>query len=330
MVNMPMDAVWRMRYRAGRLRGLIFAMTLFVMTSAAAAAAEAQKSFASPEAAITALVDAVKLNDQPLLRVILGPRSSKLISSGDPVADERGRAAFIRAYSETNQLSLEGENKATLVIGKDAWPFPIPLVKNGGGWRFDSRQGEREILGRRIGRNELAAIQVCLAIVDAEREYAAQDVDGNGVLEYAPRFASTPGKHDGLYWPANPGEPQSPLGSLLAAAANDGYARSGIRSLAPYHGYFYRILTKQGKDAPGGAYDYFVKGRMIGGFAVVAYPARYGASGVMTLIANQDGVVFEKNLGKNTAAIASKMTTFNPDASWERPSSSGRSPNKTP
>ena len=319
MVNMPMDAVWRMRYRQGGLRGAICAVAVFVMTFAIAAAAEAQKSFTSPEAAIAALVDAVKLNDQPLLRAILGPHSSKLISSGDPVADERGRATFIKAYSETNQLLVEGGTKATLVIGKDAWPFPIPLVKSGGGWRFDTRQGEHEILSRRIGRNELAAIQVCLAIVDAEREYAAEDVDGDGVLEYAPRFASTPGKHDGLYWPTKSGGPQSPLGSLLAAAANDGYARKGIKSLAPYHGYFYRILTKQGKDAPGGAYDYLVKDKMIGGFAVLAYPARYGASGFMTFIVNQDGKVYEKNLGKHTAEIASRMTTYNPDTRWKQP-----------
>jgi len=318
MVNMPMDAVWRVRYRHGGLRGAICTLALFVMTSATAAAAEAQKNFASPEAAITALVDAVKLNDQPLLRAILGPHSGKLISSGDPVADQRGRAAFIKAYGESNQLLVEGGTKATLVIGKDAWPFPIPLMKSGGGWRFDTREGEHEILSRRIGRNELAAIQVCLAIVDAEREYAAQDVDGNGVLEYARRFASTPGKRDGLYWPTKSGGPQSPLGSLLAAAANDGYSRSGIRSLAPYHGYFYRILTKQGKDAPGGAYDYLVKGKMIGGFGVLAYPARYAASGVMSFIVNHDGVVFEKDLGKNTAAIASKMTIYNPDSSWKR------------
>ena len=316
MINKPVGAIWRTHCLQKGLPGMICALALFVATSATAAGT--QKSFASPDAAITALVDAVKLNDQPLLRSILGPDSGKLISSGDPVADEQGRAAFINAYSETNQLSVEGGTKATLVIGKDAWPFPIPLVKIGGGWRFDARQGEEEILNRRIGRNELAAIEVCKAIVDAEREYAAQDVDGNGVLEYAPRFASTPGRHDGLYWPTKSGGPQSPLGSLLAAAANGGYARPGIKSLAPYHGYFYRILTKQGQDAPGGAYDYVVKGKMIGGFAVLAYPARYGASGIMTFIVGHDGVVFEKNLGKNTTAIASKMSVFNPDAGWKR------------
>jgi Protein of unknown function (DUF2950) len=318
MINMPVNAVWRMRNPQDAMRGAICALALLVATSVTAAAAGAQKSFASPEAATAALADAVKLNDQPLIKAILGPDSSKLVSSGDPVADERGRAAFLKAYGDSSQLLVEGANQATLVIGKDAWPFPIPLVKNGGGWRFDTRQGEHEILHRRIGRNELAAIQVCQAIVDAEREYAAQDMDGDGVLEYAPRFASTPGKRDGLYWPTRSGGPQSPLGSLLAAAAHEGYARSGIKSMAPYHGYLYRILTKQGMDAPGGAYDYLVKGKMIGGFAVLAYPARYGASGVMTFIVNQDGKVYEKNLGRNTAGIAAKMTAYNPDATWKQ------------
>jgi len=316
MINMPMDAVWRSRYLRGGPAGIICALALFAATSATAA--QAQKSFVSPDAAVAALVDAVKLNDQPLTRAILGRGSSKLVSSGDPVADERGRAAFITAYSESSQLLVEGGTQATLVIGKNAWPFPIPLVKSDGGWRFDTRRGEEEILNRRIGRNELAAIQVCHAIVDAEREYAAQDLDGDGVLEYAPRFASTPGKHDGLYWPTKSGGAQSPLGSLLAAAAQEGYSRTGIKAQAPYHGYFYRILTRQGPDAPGGSYDYVIKGKMIGGFAVLAYPARYGASGVMTFIVNQDGKVYEKNLGKTTTMIATKMTDYNPGDGWKQ------------
>ncbi len=316
MINKPL-ALEHTRRSLGWFYAAVCALALIVAT--AATAAGVQKTFASPEAAIAALVDAVKLNDQPLLNLILGSRSGNLVNSGDPVADAQGRAAFIKAYSDSSQLAIEGETKATFVVGKDAWPFPIPLVKSGGGWRFDARQGEEEILNRRIGRNELAAIEVCKAIVDAEREYAAQDLDGNGVLEYAAKFMSTPGRRDGLYWPTKSGGPQSPLGSLLAAAANDGYAQSGINSLAPYHGYFYRILTKQGQDAPGGAYDYVVKGKMIGGFAVLAYPARYGASGVMTFIVSHEGVVFEKNLGKNTTAVASRMTTFNPDVGWKRP-----------
>ncbi len=297
----------------------ICALALLALEPVALAAAAGQKSFASPEAGITALVEAVRLDDQPMLHAVLGPHGSKLISSGDTVADRRNREAFLKAYREANKLGLEGDAKATLVIGKDEWPMPIPLVRSNGGWRFDTQQGEQEILARRIGRNELAAIQVCLAIVDAEREYAALDVDGDGIPEYAPRFVSTPGKRDGLYWQTKADEPLSPLGPLLAAAASEGYPRSGSRTLAPYHGYFYRMLNRQGQDAPSGAYDYFVKGKMIGGFAVIAYPARYGASGLMSFIVNHDGVVYEKDLGKGTVAIASKMTTFDPDTSWKRP-----------
>jgi hypothetical protein len=297
----------------------ICTLTLMVMASMALAATAGPKRFTSPEAGVTALVEAVKVDDQPKLLAVLGPRGNKLISSGDAVADRQSREAFLKAYDEANKLVLDGDTKAALVIGKDEWPMPIPLVKAKDGWRFDTLQGEQEILARRIGRNELAAIKVCLAIADAENEYALRDQDGDRVLEYAPKFVSTSGKRDGLYWPTQGDEPLSPLGPLLAAATREGYTRSASRALAPYHGYFYRILTRQGKDAPDGAYDYVANGKMIGGFAVIAYPARYGASGIMSFMVNHDGVVYEKDLGKNTAAIASKMTTFNPDASWKRP-----------
>ncbi len=298
----------------------ICAVALLGIASMAMAATAGPKSFASPEAGIAALVEAVvKVNDQPTLRAILGPHGGKLISSGDAVADRQGREAFLKDYGEAHKLVLEGDTQAKLVIGQDEWPMPIPLVKSNVGWRFDTQQGEKEILARLIGRDELAAIQVCLAIVDAEREYATLDLDSDGIPEYAPKFVSAPGRRDGLYWQTKMDEPLSPLGPLLATATQEGYTRSASRPLAPYHGYFYRILTRQGKDAPGGAYNYFVNGKMIGGFAVIAYPARYGASGIMSFIVNHDGVVYEKDLGKNTAAIASKMTTFNPDASWKRP-----------
>ncbi len=305
-----------------RLVGTILSLALIAMAPVAQAATAAQKSFASPETGITALVEAVKANDQPMLRGILGPHGKKLISSGDTVADQQSREAFIKAYNEANKIVFEGETQAVLVIGQDEWPMPIPLVKSPAGWRFNSPQGEKEILTRRIGRNELAAIQVCLAIVDAAHEYAALDVDGDRIPEYAPQFVSTPGKHDGLYWQTKENEPPSPLGPLLAAATREGYTDSVSKPLAPYHGYFYRILTKQGNDAPGGAHDYLIRGHMIGGFAVIAYPARYGVSGIMSFLVNQDGVVYEQNLGKNTTAIASKMTTFNPDASWRQLASS--------
>jgi DUF2950 family protein len=305
-----------------RLLWTIVTLTLIAMAPVALAATAAQQSFASPEAGITALVEAVKANDLPMLRGILGPHGKKLISSGDKVADQQSRDAFIKAYSETNKLVLEGDQQAVLVIGQDEWPMPIPLVKSPAGWRFDSPQGEKEILTRRIGRNELAAIQVCLAIVDAAQEYAMLDVDRDGIPEYTPRFVSRPGKHDGLYWQTKADEPLSPLGPLLAAATREGYTNSASKTLAPYHGYFYRILTKQGKDAPGGARDYLLNGHMIGGFAVIAYPARYGVSGIMSLMVNQDEMVYEQNLGQNSAAIVSKITTFNPDASWKQVASS--------
>jgi len=298
---------------------IVCALALIVVAPMILAATAGQKSFASPEAGIVALVEAVKLDDQPMLLTVLGPHGGKLISSGDAVADQHSREAFLKAYGDANKLVLDGDTKATLVIGKDEWPMPIPLVKAKDGWRFDTQQGEKEILARRIGRNELAAIKVCLAIADAEHDYAVRDLDGDRVLEYAPKFVSMPGKRDGLYWPTQADEPLSPLGPLLVAATSEGYTRSASRPLAPYHGYFYRILTRQGKDAPGGAYDYFVNGQMIGGFAAIAYPARYGASGIVSFLVNHDGVVYEKDLGKNTAAIAAKMTTFNTDASWKRP-----------
>ena len=293
-------------------------LALCLIAPLAMAGTPAQQSFASAEAGVSALVDAVKTNDLKMLQAILGPRSYKLVNSGDEVADTQRREAFIREYDEASRIVFDGETKATLAIGDDEWPLPIPLVRSGGRWRFDTRQGEREILARRIGSNELAAIQVCLAIVDAEHEFATQVRTGNDVRQYAARFVSTPGSHDGLYWEAQGGDPPSPLGPLLAAAATEGYAKSEPRVLAPYHGYYYKILTSQGPDAPGGAYDYLVREKMIGGFAVLAYPARYGASGVMSFMVNYEGVVFEKNLGRKTTTAAADMTTFNPDAGWKK------------
>lgn len=308
-------------YEGKGWRGVCQIICLFALlatTSIALAASVGQKSYASPEAAIAALVDAVKSSNKVKLSVILGSHGSKLINSGDVVADKRGRAAFVKAYSEANKLAFESEAKAVLVIGKKNWPFPIPLVKSDNTWKFDTEQGEQEVLDRRIGRNELESIQVCLAIVDAEREYAASHLDSDGVPKYASRIVSAPGKRDGLYWPAKSSESLSPLGPLVAAAANEGYTPARSWVLAPYHGYLYRILTAQGKDAPGGEYEYFIKGKMIGGFAVIAYPARYGASGIKTFIVNHDGVVFEKDIGQDTTAIVPRISTYNPDSTWKQ------------
>lgn len=275
-----------------------------------------QQTFASPDEGKVALVDAIRADDSARLRTILGPHSHELFRSGDPVADQHYRDAFLKAYGEAHSLVVEGDQRAVLVIGRRAWPMPIPLVQSSGGWRFDTAKGEHEILARRIGRNELAAMQVCFAIVDAENDYATLDLNGNGMPDYAPRLVSTPGTRDGLYWPTKTGESPSPLGPLLAVATSEGYADATSKPLAPYHGYFYRILTQQGEAAPGGAYGYVIKNIMIGGFALIAYPSEYGVSGIMSFLINQDGAVYERNLGKNTLAIASKITAFNPDGHW--------------
>jgi len=285
----------------------------------AVVASPRQRSFASPGEAVQALVKAVKAGDMDALAAILGPEGRPLISSGDAVADKQEREHFVRSYEQSNKLERPTETKAVLVIGQDQWPLPIPVVKEGEAWRFDTAAGKEEILNRRIGRNELSAMQVCLAYVDAQREYARVARESDGVLAYAMKFRSDEGKQNGLYWPTKEGEESSPLGVLVANARAEGYSRkaSGGKP-TPYHGYFYRILTAQGTDAPGGAYDYVVKGKMIGGFALVAYPAQYGVSGVMTFIVNHEGVVYEKDLGTDTEKIALAMQTYNPDHTWKK------------
>ena len=276
----------------------------------------AQKTFSSPEEAVKAAIAAAKSGSDKELLAIFGPQSKEILSSGDAVADKQRRAEFVAAYDETNRIATEGENRI-LIVGKQDWPFPIPIVKKGQSWVFDTEQGKQEVLNRRIGENELFTIQTMLAVVDAEREYAMKDRDRNGLLEYAQKFVSAPGKKDGLYWTAKEGEAQSPLGPIMTQARAEGYrAAPPSASPYPYHGYHYRILTAQGKDAPGGAYSYLVKGKMIGGFAAVAYPAEYGNSGIMTFIVNHDGKVFQKNLGPNTASAAKGMKEYNPDKTW--------------
>jgi Protein of unknown function (DUF2950) len=284
----------------------------------AAAHLQVQQHYTTAEAAADALVAALRANDSRRLRAVLGPGSDPLINSGDPVADRQGRARFVAAFDKRSKIEPQGDAKAILSVGENDWPLPFPLLKDAAGWRFDTESGAEEILNRRIGRNERAAIQVCLAYVDAQREYALTQGNRDGLHAYAMKLVSAPGKRDGLYWPTKEGQPLSPLGPLAAKAKEEGYGKSKNAAQEPYHGYLYRILTAQGSDAPGGAYDYIVGGRMIGGFALVAYPARWGASGVMTLIVNHDGVVYEKNLGATTAATASRMTRFDPDSTWSK------------
>lgn len=285
----------------------------------APAADKKQKEFKSPEEAVKRLMDALKVNDTKELSAIFGPEEKEVISSGDEVADKARRERFVKAYEEVNKLVSETDKKVTLVVGKDEWPFPIPIVKVGESWRFDTKAGKEELLNRRIGKNELNAIQVCLAYVDAQREYALKDRDSDRLLEYAQKFISERGKKNGLYWEVKEGEEQSPLGPLVAKATTEGYmGKKSEGKPIPYYGYYYRILKAQGKNAPGGAYDYVVKGEMIGGFALVAYPAQFGASGVMTFIVNHDGVVYEKDLGKETDKIAQAMMKFDPDKTWKK------------
>jgi hypothetical protein len=283
---------------------------------ATASAAVAQQSYQTPDEAAAALVSAVRADDQNAELAVLGPDGDDIVSSGDKVADDAIRARFLEAYDAKHQVTMNGDSKAVLAIGNDDYPFPIPLVRKGNKWSFDTAEGRREILYRRIGRNELDTIQVCLAYVDAQDEYADKDRTGAGAGVYAEHFVSSPGKKDGLYWPAEQGADESPLGALFADASKEGYKAGDGRS--PYHGYYYKILTKQGPHAPGGAANYVVNGKMIGGFGLVAYPAEYRNSGVMTFIVNYAGAVFQKDLGPDTAQLAEKMTSFDPDSSWKK------------
>ncbi len=300
-----------------------FGLLLWVaMGDPARASDKMQKTFASPQTAAEALVEAMRSDKTDDLIMILGPQSRDLVSSGDPVADKDAEEKFIAAYGEMNKIVSEGKSKALLVLGTDAWPFAVPLVKSGGAWRFDGAAGREEILDRRIGRNELNAIEVCRTYVQAQNEYARRDRLASGFQEYAQKFQSSPGKHDGLYWLAGPNEEESPLGPVVASARAEGYDPAAAASgtgRQPFHGYLYKILTRQGKAAPGGAHDYVVKDHMIGGFALVAFPARYGDSGIMTFIVSHDGVVYQNNLGPDTSAVANRMTEFNPDQGWEKP-----------
>jgi len=289
---------------------------LFCVPSIHAAAGK-QLTFATPDRAFTALYAAAEADSMADLLRIFGPESRPLLSSGDPVADRKVLTRFVSLYEEANRITMQGADHAILVMGKDEWPFPIPLVLSGAAWHFDTAAGKEEILDRRIGLNELSAIEVCHAYVDAQREYASKDWNHDGFDEYAQKFASSPGKHDGLYWPVKAGEEESPLGPLVADAQAAGYeAKPSHSAPTPYYGYYYRILKAQGSNVPGGAFDYVVNGHMIGGFALVAFPASYDVSGVQTFVVNYDGVVYQKDLGPDTAKIAGQMTRYDPDATW--------------
>jgi Protein of unknown function (DUF2950) len=288
------------------------AIILLAINPAQAATKVAQQSFNSPEEAVNALVAAATSGNRNDLLKIFGPQGEKLFFSGDEVADKHSLEVFVSEFNQSHKIVSQDDARATLYVGKDEWPLLIPMVRQGTLWKFDIKAGEQDLLDVRIGKNELAAIQVVLACADAQREYYLEDRNGDGILEYATKFLSTKGKKDGLYWPTKEGEQESPLGPLVVGAHAEGYSGKTGKKEA-YHGYYYKMLKAQGKDAPGGAYDYMAKGHMIGGFALIAYPARYGVSGVKSFLINHKGVVYETDLGPNTSSIVGKMTRFNPD-----------------
>lgn len=300
------------------LCGSMAILITIIALSATPGWATEQALFPSPEQAVSALVNALKNNNDVELLNILGPTSEDLITSGDKVADQNGKARFLRAYAEKNSFELEDSAKVTLLIGDKNYPFPIPLVQQGNAWFFDTLAGKEEILNRRIGRNELHTIQVMQAYTNAQREYACLIRD-EGPPAFAQKLASAEGKKDGLYWETEEGEVESPLGPLVAKAAKKGYTAGLNESTGnPFRGYFYKILKAQGEHADGGAFDYIVDDKMILGFALIAYPAKYGASGIMTFIVNQEGSVYEKDLGEETSILAAAMTTFDPNSTWKK------------
>jgi hypothetical protein len=301
-----------------RLSAVLFFVLLGLPASRglAAQAVEGQKTFSSPAEAAKALVDAARSGDPADLVTIIGQGAADIISSGDLGQAKLVLADFVKAYVENHSLSIEAQGYEVLEVGHGAWPFPFPIVRDGKAWYFDIERGQEEILDRRVGRNELGAIAVCEGYVQSQIEYASKGHGGNSGGIYAQQFHSDPGKHDGLYWIASKGEPTSPIGPLVAGAAAEESSKQSGGSPTPYHGYFYKILTAQGPDAPGGAKTYIIDGKLTGGFALIAYPAQYRSSGVMTFVVNQNGVVYQQDLGEQTADLVSQIASYNPDSSW--------------
>jgi hypothetical protein len=297
-------------------------LVVLLAVCAAGCSSMQQTSYPSPDDAVSALVAAARSHDQAALKRVLGSGSGELISSGDDVADRYHLDKFVADYDEKHRLESAPDGSVTLVVGKDDWPMPIPIVKGDSAakWYFDTDAGMDEMINRRIGANELSAVQVCLAIVDAQRDYVMLNPDNDALPDYAQKIISDPGTKNGLYWPTSPGEPLSPLGELVAEASDEGYGgnRGSRGERRPYHGYLYKLLTRQGPHAADGEREYIVNGNLIGGFAVVAWPADYGNSGIMTFIVNQDGVVYQRDLGENTHRTAEAMTSFDPGPDWKR------------
>jgi hypothetical protein len=287
----------------------------FLLLATARVLAATIPTYPDPTAAMDALVAAARSGNAEAVVTALGVRSRPFLVSGEPVSDKATLHRFIELYDESHSVESPNDNTRTLLIGANAWPFPIPLVKGTKGWTFDVAAGEKELLARRVGQNELDTIQVCLGYVGAQEDYLALNPDGSSVPHYADRLFSSPGTRNGLYWETKPGEPQSPMGPAVSGAISKGYTpKSGKRQ--PYHGYLFRLLDAQGSHAEGGAMSYRENGALVRGYGLVAYPAAYGTSGVMTFVVNQAGVVYQKDLGKKTASVAAAMTTFDPDGSW--------------
>jgi len=301
------------------LVGPIVAAIAIGIAGAVAAPASKPAAFGSPQEAAKALLSAAKTGNVETIVQILGADTKQWLASGDPTQDARERQRFVGAYEQKSAFEMQGPDKAVLTVGNDNFPFPFPLVRKGGRWSFDAAAGKEELLNRRVGRNELHTVEALRAIVAAQREYARMERDHGQVPEYAQKFRSSPGRKDGLYWPAAAGEAQSPLGPLVANAVRDGYRPSSENSgPIPYQGYHFRILTGQGEHAPGGTYDYVVNGKMVGGFAVIAYPATYGVSGVKTFTINHAGIVYEADLGPQTLQAVEKIGTFDPGNGWRK------------
>jgi len=296
--------------KSKRLAGIVCGM-IFMLVCAVAGAQ--QTYYLSPDEAVTALLQALKSESPEALRAVMGPEVEEL-KSGDQVADEAAAALFLEKAAEANRVQFHGDDRAELLLGQEDWPFSVPLVKEAKGWRFDTASGKEELISRRIGGNELHVIATTRAYVEAQHEYAALNPMNEGARQYAQRFHSSEGKRDGLFWPVGEGEPESPLGPLVAQAVQEGYA-TGNRGL-PYHGYYYHILKAQGTNAPGGARSYLEDGHMTRGFGMVAYPAEYGKSGIMTFIVNERGLMFQKDLGEETESLAVAIAEYNPDSSW--------------
>ena len=306
MKTMKQDSSFRLLALAAILAGL--------SASLARAASPAAKAFDTPEQAAEALIAAAAADDVPALLAIVGPEGKDLIVSPDAVQDKKGRAEFVRLAREKTSVEKDPDDprRATLSIGKDGWPGPVPIVESNGKWSFDAKQGREEILDRKIGSNELDAIAVCRGFVEAQHEYVSRDRDGDGAPEYAQRIISSPGKKDGLYWKSAEGEEVSPIGEGVARALAEGYSSK----TEPYHGYYFRVLKAQGAAAPLGAMEYVIQGNMIGGFALIAWPAQYRVTGVQTFLVGYDGIVYQQDLGAQTAKIAPRIVVYDPDKSW--------------